>query len=222
MTCDHGDLRKAPFNSTRHIRNGGQHAKDTHTRDSSTFNSTRHIRNADIPLRALCKAQAFNSTRHIRNPRSVTKLSRVVSSFNSTRHIRNDPQPLQHRSSPQAFNSTRHIRNWRRLLHLLHTRFFRLSTPHGTLGTEFMFYLKNNKPVATFNSTRHIRNREFYGPNYQVFCTFNSTRHIRNKSSSGTSSPRSVLSTPHGTLGTGARSKVPMLVKRHFQLHTAH
>ena len=99
-----------------------------------------------------------------------------------------------------------------------------LSTPHGTLGTDWEKNLDNNGRMPTFNSTRYIKN--FPGIMYIVLIKPLSTPH----GTLGTELHHvaankvfRVLSTPHGTLGTRPLCAPQGVDIRYiFQLHTIH
>ena len=149
---------------------------------------------------------------------------------------------------------------WRKLI------LFLLSTPHGTLGTGWLVglhasystpfnstrYIRNDIEHIwlsfcnfSFNSTRYIRNPLDAASQKWRSAAFNSTRYIRNLGSLNRSAQQSLLSTPHGTLGTGGgdeirveagmsfnstryirnglcRSKDLLWRRQTFQLHTVH
>ena len=100
-------------------------------------------------------------------------------------------------------------------------RWNKLSTPHGTLGTERKYRYCGRLDRA-FNSTRYIRNSEQAKQNAKLGASFNSTRYIRNESVIDlTLSDEEELSTPHGTLGTSKGFHFPA-ESAAFQLHTVH
>ena len=121
-----------------------------------------------------------------------------VLTFNSTRCIRNLKQKLELEKIKKTFNSTRCIRN--RIFCVGMRRNFLLSTPHGALGT----ITGKSVTHVVMNFQLHTVHQEHYIEDFKImeFAAFNSTRCIRNPKGDACSRCLSLLSTPHGALGT--------------------
>ena len=144
--------------STPHGTLGTNRERRTEGSSLSSFNSTRYIRNrkAIYKLGWANPNRPFNSTRYIRNLLSCTPLQLEQSTFNSTRYIRNSRflsiSVANYRlSTPHGTLGTGRKGSSSKLQKRS------LSTPHGTLGTEI---IRDKLPYIdrSFNSTRYIRN----------------------------------------------------------------
>ena len=161
--------------------------------------------------------------------------------FNSTRYIRNFSARLfsmfkMFLSTPHGTLGTlgcvlNHQKNYVFQLHTVHQepigwrnerieifRNFQLHTVHQ----ERLFWVYHILQCVTFNSTRYIRNMIPSKKKLHNKAAFNSTRYIRNNGQTRNKSHKSLLSTPHGTLGTQIGTDENFVHLSNFQLHTVH
>ena len=120
-----------------------------------------------------------------------------------------------------AFNSTRYIRNEQQSLSGGAEKM--LSTPHGTLGTKKLVWatIRQSTPINFQLHTVHQELVRLVNGKLKPVA-FNSTRYIRNANYYVVELQRSFrLSTPHGTLGTGTEY-ISNCNSAVFQLHTVH